>query len=161
MSEELHLTETETLRIVSETPDALAVEANWGPSGTAPPAHLHPAQDEHFEITAGQLRAELDGRPRELKAGDTLDIPRGTPHRMWNPHDAPASASWRTTPGGRTAEWFRTVDRLTDGGRRKPPLPAIAKAMNEFGDTFVLTAGPKPLQPVLRAVLRAVALADR
>jgi quercetin dioxygenase-like cupin family protein len=161
MSEELHLTERETIRIARETPDELEVEGSWGPGGSAPPSHLHPSQDEHFELTAGQLRAEVDGRLRELKAGDTLDIPRGTPHRMWNPHDGPASAIWRTRPAGRTADWFRTVDRLNDGGRRKPALPAMAKAVSEFGDTFVLATGPKPLQPVVRAVLRAVALVDR
>jgi quercetin dioxygenase-like cupin family protein len=63
----------------------LQVEGNWGPDGSAPPPHLHPSQDERFEITAGQLRAEVGGRLRELKAGDSLDIPRGT-----TPHVEPA-----------------------------------------------------------------------
>lgn len=49
---------------------------------------------------------------------------------------------WRTRPGGRTAEWFATVDRLTAGGTRKPPQPAMAKALTSHSDVFVLAVGP-------------------
>src|SRR5947209_6157433 len=124
MSEELHLAAQQTVRIVQETPAELEVEANWGPGGSEPPPHLHPSQEEHFEVKSGHLRAEVDGQLRELGPGDTLDIPRGSSHRMWNPGAEPASAIWFTRPPGRTAEWFRTVDRLTDGGRRRPARPA-------------------------------------
>jgi hypothetical protein len=43
----------ETLRVVAHEPDALALEATWTPGGSAPIGHLHPEQDEAFEVLAG------------------------------------------------------------------------------------------------------------
>jgi mannose-6-phosphate isomerase-like protein (cupin superfamily) len=86
MSDRLHITPGETLDVLERTPEALVLEATYAPGGSAPPAHYHPAQDEHFEVQAGTLRVEVSGVERDLEAGETLDIPRGTSHRMWNPH---------------------------------------------------------------------------
>ena len=63
--------------------------------------------------------------------------------------------------GGRTADWFRTIDRLTNGGTRKPPLPAMAKALTSHKDVFRLAIRPKPLTPFAYVAFRVIALADR
>jgi mannose-6-phosphate isomerase-like protein (cupin superfamily) len=162
MSEEiLHLGAHETVRLVRETPEQLEVEATWDAGGSRPPAHLHPAQDEHFEVLEGSLSAVIEGDERVLGPGDRLEIPRGTTHAMWNSGAERAVASWRTRPAGRTAEWFRTIDRLGDGGKRKPPLPAMAAALRSYSDVFQLAAGPRALRPALRAALRLLAIAGR
>jgi hypothetical protein len=80
---------------------------------------------------------------------------------MWNPGGETATALWRTRPAGRTAEWFAAIDRLTAGGTRKSPLPALAKAVTQYSDVSVLAVGPKPTRPALQLALRAVGLADR
>ena len=67
----------------SHTPELLEVEAEWQPESSKPPVHFHPSQDERFEVSEGELRVNLDGEERTLRAGDTLVIPRGTPHSMW------------------------------------------------------------------------------
>jgi quercetin dioxygenase-like cupin family protein len=149
----------ETVRVVSETPEELELEASWTPGGSAPPAHLHPAQEERFEVLAGQLTALIDGKRRVLGVGDHLAIPPGTAHTLWNSAGEDARVSWRTRPAGRTAEWFREVDRLTSGGTRNPPLPAMAAVLTKYGDVFRLAVGPKPLWPAGRAALRVLALA--
>jgi mannose-6-phosphate isomerase-like protein (cupin superfamily) len=46
----------------------------------------------------------------EKNTGDVLDIPRGTPHRMWNPGEQRARVLWQTRPALRTEEWFRSID---------------------------------------------------
>src|SRR5690242_15413127 len=111
MTERLKITPGETLEVVEteSTPEVLVLNAQWSPGGSAPPPHYHPEQAEHFEVLAGALRVEVDGVQRDLRAGDTLDVPRRTVHRMWNPNAEPASARWETRPAGRTAEWFRAV----------------------------------------------------
>jgi mannose-6-phosphate isomerase-like protein (cupin superfamily) len=99
MTEELlHLSDRQVLRVVRETPDELELEATWDPGGPPPPSHLHPAQDEHFEIRSGRLFAVVDGVEHALGAGDTIDIPRGTPHNMWNGSGERAVALWVTRP---------------------------------------------------------------
>jgi len=157
--ETLHLNTHEAVSLVRETPEELELEASWTPGGSRPPAHLHPEQDEHFEVLAGQLTALVDGAQRVLEAGEHLEIPRGTPHTLWNSGGEEARVSWRTRPAGRTAEWFRAVDRLTNGGTRNPPLPAIAAVLSKYGDAFQLAVGPRPLWPAARAAQRVLALA--
>ena len=151
----------ESLRVVRNEADELEVEGTWEAGSSAPPAHLHPAQDEHFEVRSGRLTAVVDGVRRQLGPGDTLEIPRRTPHKMWNSGDEVARALWRTRPAGRTLEWFRTVHRIGGGGTRKPPLPAMAKAVSKYSDVFRLVIRPKPLQPVADLALRLLALGWR
>jgi mannose-6-phosphate isomerase-like protein (cupin superfamily) len=160
IDETLHLNSHETVRLVRETPEDLEVEARWAPSAAQPPSHLHPAQDERFEVLTGRLMASLEGSERTLGPGESLEIPRGTPHKMWNPGPEPASASWHTRPAGRTAEWFRTVDRLGLGGTRRPALPAMANALRSYSDVFQLAIGPKAARPIIATFLRILALAD-
>jgi mannose-6-phosphate isomerase-like protein (cupin superfamily) len=162
MTEELlHLNDHETLRVIGEAGGALEVLGTWEPGGSAPPLHLHPAQDEQFEVQSGRLTAVVGGVTRELGPGDTLQVLRGTPHKMWNAGTETATASWRTSPAGRTAEWWRAVDRLGAQGTRKPPTPALAKGLTEYSDVFQLVINPKPLKPLVYLALRVVALADR
>jgi mannose-6-phosphate isomerase-like protein (cupin superfamily) len=139
MTEEvLHLSPTQTLRVVDDTPDELLIESTWEPGGSPPPAHLHPAQDERFELREGHVTAIVDGVEHQIGPGETLEIPRGTPHKMWNARSAPATVIWRTRPGGRTADWFRTVDRLTAGATRSPAPEEFMQALAEYADVFQL-----------------------
>ena len=96
----LKLTPHESVAIRHEDPERLEVEATWGPEGSPPPKHFHPGQDEHFEVLDGALRVEVDGQERELRPGDTIDVPRGAVHRMWNAGVEPARARWVTSPAG-------------------------------------------------------------
>jgi len=80
---------------------------------------------------------------------------------MWNSGDEQASASWGTRPAGRTAEWFREIDRLSGGGRRNPALPDMADGAQQMRRRVRLAAGPRPLRPALRGELRLLALGAR
>lgn len=106
------LSPQQTLRVVARTAEALDVESTWTAGGSAPRTHWHPRQDERFEVLEGELTVELGGGPpRVLRAGDTLDVPARTAHRMWNAGSAPVRATWRVTPALRTEEMFRYIDR--------------------------------------------------
>ena len=146
MAETLKLTPTESVTIRQSSPEVLEVEGSYGPGGKAPPAHYHPAQDERFEVLDGTLRAKVGGEQRDLGPGEMLDIPRGTPHQMWNPGDRPARVIWQTRPALRTDGWFRSIDALhREGrvGRNGMPGPlAFGALLSEYDDSFRL-AGPR------------------
>jgi mannose-6-phosphate isomerase-like protein (cupin superfamily) len=146
MTESLKIGPTESLTVLRSEPEALEVEARWGPGSHPPPKHLHPDQDEHFEVRAGRLRVRIGDAERELGARETIDIPRGTPHQMWNPGEEEARALWRTSPAGRTRQWFESLDALQREGRvRSNGLPgplAFATLATEFRDVIRLAAGP-------------------
>ena len=154
MPDTLRITPTESVTIVRSTPGELVVEAHYGTSEKPPPPHLHPAQDEHFEVLEGALRARVGDEQHDLRAGDTLDIPRGTRHQMWNPGPGDARVAWTTSPGGRTEQWFRSLDRLQrEGSVASNGMPgplASATLLSEYRDVFRLAVGPDPvLRPVL------------
>ena len=157
--ERLALTPHEHVTVRASAPGALEVEAEYAPHGSPPPPHLHPGQDERFEVLSGELRTKVDGRERTLCAGDSLEIPRGTAHQMWNGAGEPARVRWVTSPAGRTLAWFRELDALQRSGRvGRNGLPgplAFAVYLTEYRDVFRL-AGPLPA-PVLRGVFAALA----
>jgi hypothetical protein len=115
------------------------VEVTYGEHGDPPPAHLHPDQDEAFEVLAGVIHARIDGEERTYGRGERFEIPRGVAHQMWNPADQPARAIWRTSPPGRTHEWFAALDELQRSGVSR--LPATA----------ALLAGRAPSHPRTQA----------
>ena len=105
----IQLGPNQTLHVKTSTPEVLEMEAEWQPGSTEPPPHFHPTQDERFEVLEGELTVVVDGARRTLTAGDVLDVPRNTVHKMWNASQAPTRATWRVTPALKTEEMFWTI----------------------------------------------------
>ncbi len=134
--EELKIAPGTTLRVVAVGDQALELEARYDGAGTAPPAHLHPVQDEHFEILVGAMFVRLEGEERRVTAGETLVVPRGTAHQMWNAEESPARTRWVTTPAGRTLEWFRELAAAVGG----EPLSDAETLLERYADTLRIVA---------------------
>lgn len=49
----------------------------------------HQKRREHWVVVSGQALVVLDGKEVPLKAGEAVDIPEGTAHRIGNPGDDP------------------------------------------------------------------------
>jgi quercetin dioxygenase-like cupin family protein len=130
----LRLSPNSSVTVRSSTQEALAVEAVYAPDGSAPPKHFHPAQSEHFEVLEGSITTRVDGDERVLEAGETIDIPVGAVHQMWNAGAEPARMLWRTSPAGRTLEWFQALDSF----QRDGDTAAFGAALAEYRDVFLL-----------------------
>lgn len=154
---QLKLTPHETVEILEETPDLLLVEVTYAEPGKPPPKHVHPHQDEQFAVQSGQLSTRVAGTEHVLGPGETLEIPRGAAHQMWNASTEPVVAHWRTTPAGRTAEWFRALDALVRERGGMPPLPVMAALLVEFDDVFRLSTVPPLLLKAMAPLGRAKA----
>lgn len=125
------------------------------PGSPFPPSHLHPAQDEHFEVERGRMLFVVDGAERIVSAGETLDIPRGTAHRARNASQTEAAVvRWETRPALRTTEFFTTAARLGD----EMGLLDAGLLAHEFRDVFRPTGITRWLVPV---VARVAGLAGR
>lgn len=162
MTDKLKITPTESVLIRQSSPDLLEVEATYIPSNKPPPKHLHPDQDERFQVLQGTLRVRLDGDERDLRAGEMIEIPRRTVHQMWNASEEPATVTWQTRPALRTEEWFRAIDDLYRQGRvgrgGEPGPLAYATLLTEYRDVFRLAVGP---DPVVRRILGLLAIPGR
>ena len=130
----IQLNEHQVLRVVGSTRDRLELEATWEAGSSSPPMHWHPSQHEHFEVVEGELTVQLTGEDvRVLRAGDVLDVPPRTGHRMWNGGSARARASWVVTPALRTEEMFR---RMAGASRLKQGATILQhRAEFRFGDS--------------------------
>jgi hypothetical protein len=60
--------------------------------------HIHPDADEHFDITKGEVTFKIAGKKVVKKAGDQLDIPRGTPHEITNESGSESGCRVRYSP---------------------------------------------------------------
>lgn len=150
MPQTYRLTPTEQVTILDRTPGALVAEVRYGPAGSPPPAHLHPAQDEQFAVLEGEVTIDLAGRRHTLRAGDTIEVPRRTAHQMWNAHPTdPARVRWTTTPALRTEQWWAALDRIEG----EATLMSFAPVLREYRDVFRLTAPPQWIAQPLFALL--------
>ena len=127
------------------------------------PEMVHPLQDESFKILSGSLNFRIGGQEQHLKAGESLVIPKGTPHNWWNESDEEAHALEELRPALRTEEY----SRISMGSvvRRSPPQPAADGGLDQRALAATIPCGfvdglPVGLQIVGRpnqeaAVLRA------
>jgi mannose-6-phosphate isomerase-like protein (cupin superfamily) len=134
MSEQLALGPGTTLTVLSNDEQALVIEARYAGGSSPPPAHLHPGQDERFEVRTGAIRALVGSEQHTIAAGEALEIPRGTAHQMWNEGEEQAVVIWRTVPPKRTLDWFRELAAALRGEGREDP----ATLLDEYADVFVL-----------------------
>jgi mannose-6-phosphate isomerase-like protein (cupin superfamily) len=134
VARELKLGPGTTLRVVAHSDELLRLQATYDGGGAAPPAHLHPAQDERFEVLAGVMSTRVDHRDGQLASGEVLEVPRGTPHQMWNAGEQTAVVDWQTTPAGRTLEWFGALSAMLAGEGSAEPAALLA----EYRDVYRL-----------------------
>lgn len=53
------------------------------PPGGETQAHFHRVTEEIYLFTAGSGRMQMGDEERPVRAGDTVVIPPGTPHKLW------------------------------------------------------------------------------
>jgi len=60
------------------------VKRIWVNQGHRSSYQKHRLRSEHWIIITGEAKVTLDGKEFYLKAGDSIDIPLGSPHRIEN-----------------------------------------------------------------------------
>jgi mannose-6-phosphate isomerase-like protein (cupin superfamily) len=93
------------------------VIADWTDPGTHPGRpiaglHLHRSDDEAWFVLEGRLGFRVGDEKREVSAGESILVPRGTPHSYWNPTSSPARYLLVMTP-----RIHRLIEALHSGER--------------------------------------------
>lgn len=129
------------------------------PAGFAEiPRHIHPRQEEVFQVISGQLGMEIDGKTRVLRAGDEGIIPAGAAHRWWVEGDEPASGVGRITPALHFAELLDAVYRsANERSSAMPSLVDAAVVMQRYGDEYIPVFLPPPVRLVGLPLLALIA----
>lgn len=143
------------------SPDELVIESVHPATDQREPLHVHPAQESSAELLAGTLAFELDGRVRELNAGESISIPANAPHRFWNDSGSEARSLQTFRPALAIADFFETYFELARQGRigRNGEIPLLNVAMMTpvFANEIRLTSPPWPIVRLTAFVLRPLA----
>jgi len=114
----------------------LAVELVIAPHGHVPGGHVHPVQEEHFEVVTGSIRFRKGRKTILAGPGDALTVPPGTYHRFANAGDGPAVIRVEVRPALKMKQlWETTVALAADGRTFRSGLPKpldLALFMREF-----------------------------
>jgi quercetin dioxygenase-like cupin family protein len=126
------------VRTAAETGgEVLEMEATYGGAAGMPPEHLHPGQLERFEVLEGSMRTIVGDTEKTYEAGESFEVPAGTPHQM--AAEGPSRMRWEVRPALRTAEFFeRLYGDAPDSARE---AESIADFLAEFGDEIRFSGG--------------------
>ena len=123
-----------TLKILKLDDDLLEMEAHYRGDAPLAQAHLHPSQDEHFEVLEGRIHAVIDGVEQWHDAGAEFDVPAGTVHQM--AAEGPTRMLWQVRPALRTAEFMERMYHALDNG--SPEGTTGEDFLSEYSDVFRL-----------------------
>ncbi|MBC7905110.1 MAG: cupin domain-containing protein [Gemmatimonadaceae bacterium] len=131
----------------------LEMEAFYEANSKEPVAHYHPSQKEDFVVQEGQLTVKLDGRLKVLHAGETLHIPAGVVHSMWNSSCCKTIVHWKVTPAMETEYLLETGAGLaSDGKTGKNGMPGILQVALTATKFNAVYRVPKPSYVVQRVI---------
>jgi quercetin dioxygenase-like cupin family protein len=139
------------------------VRFNWrSEPGGAITEHIHPLQEERFNITAGEAHFVIDGETRVLGAGETIIVHAGTRHSEENRGSTEVRGIVELRPALKTREMHEAFAGLaaegktTSRGAPKNPLQ-LGATIWHFRHESRATNPPLWLQNVVIPPLSALA----
>jgi quercetin dioxygenase-like cupin family protein len=131
--------------------ELLAFELEVPPGGRVPGGHVHPAQEERFEVTSGTMRFKKGLRWVTAESGDEVIVPAGTSHRFANAGEQPARVRVEVRPALRMEELFELAMfmREFEPEVQAPVAPGLVRAVMS---PLVWIARRRGLQARYRAV---------
>jgi mannose-6-phosphate isomerase-like protein (cupin superfamily) len=131
---------------------AVVIEAYVQPNGFVAAAHVHPSQEERFEVLSGSVGFRIDGRNLVAGPGQRITVPAGAPHKFWNPGEDVAHFVCEVRPALQFESLLETMFALAADGktnRKGMPNPLrLAVIANAHFDTVRLPFPPAFLQRI-------------
>jgi quercetin dioxygenase-like cupin family protein len=84
------------------------------PAGTFVPPHSHPTQDEYLYILEGRLDFWLNGQDTYATAGDTVRLPMGEPHGIFNKSGETVKCLFWVAPTRRLFDLFQGIHGMPE-----------------------------------------------
>ncbi len=135
---------------------AVVIETYVQPNGFVAAAHVHPSQEERFEVLSGEVGFKIGREKTVAGPGQRLVVPAGTPHKFWNAGDDVARFVCEVRPALQFEALLETMFPLAADGKtnRKgmPNLLRLAVIANAHFDTVQLPFPPALLQRMALAL---------
>jgi quercetin dioxygenase-like cupin family protein len=141
--------------------ELVAIDLTLPPGGHVPGLHVHPKQEERFEVTAGTMKFRYGMKTIVAEAGETVVVPAGKIHNFANAGDEPSQCRVEIRPALKMEQLFETTVRLANEGRtNKKGMPNpldLSLFVEEFKDEVQAPFPPAPVVKAVMAPLRALA----
>ena len=142
--------------------ELLRIDMVVRPGGFVTGEHIHPHQEERFQIMRGEITLRAGGTERRYTAGEHVTVPAGTPHVWWNSGRTDLRVLLDFRPAGRFAEFITTFFALArtrkTNQRGLPTNPLqLAATFSEYRDVIRGTTPPWGMQQILFAILTPMA----
>ncbi|HXY86678.1 MAG TPA: cupin domain-containing protein [Gaiellaceae bacterium] len=115
--------------------EAVVIETFVKPNGAVAAAHVHPSQEERFQVLRGSVGFRVKKSEIVAGPGQRLTVPAGTPHRFWNAGDDDAHFVCEIRPALQFESLIETMFALAADGKTNSKgmpnplrLAVIAKA---------------------------------
>lgn len=130
--------------------EAVVIEVVVQPHGFVAAAHLHPTQEERFEIIEGTLGFKVGGERLSAGPGERLTVPANTRHTFWNAGDGAVRFRCEIRPALQFESLLETMFGLAEDGRtnrRGMPNPLrLAVIAHAHRDVVLLPFPPRWMQ---------------
>jgi quercetin dioxygenase-like cupin family protein len=104
--------------------EAVVLEAFVKPTGFVAAAHVHPYQEERFQVLRGTVGFRVGRKKLVAGAGQRLTVPAGTPHKFWNAGEDEAHFVCEVRPALQFEQMIETMFGLAaDGKTNKKGMP--------------------------------------
>ena len=103
---------------------AVVIETFVQPDGSVAAAHVHPSQEERFEVLKGSVGFRIARDKLVAGPGQRVTVPAGTPHTFWNAGDSEAHFVCEVRPALQFESLLETMFALAvDGKTNKKGMP--------------------------------------
>jgi quercetin dioxygenase-like cupin family protein len=119
--------------------EAVVLETFVKPSGFVAAAHVHPYQEERFQVLRGTVGFRLGRKKLVAEPGQRVTVPAGTAHKFWNAGDDEVHFVCEVRPALQFEQLIETMFGLAADGKtnRKAmpnPLRLAVIARSHFDD---------------------------
>ena len=155
------------LRTAADTDgELLAFECELTADGKVPGKHVHPNQEERFEVIEGRMEFKLGRKTIHAGPGEVVVVPAGASHKFRNGGDDTAVVRVEVRPALKMEQLLETVCEYAETGRvlrtGMPKPLELAVFVKAFKDEVHAPFPPAAIQRASLAPLRAIArLRDR
>jgi mannose-6-phosphate isomerase-like protein (cupin superfamily) len=112
------------------------------PNAVTPPLHIHPRQEEDYEVLAGTLEVHYEGDWMRLPEGESMTIRRGEPHTFRNNSGLRVRVRNVHRPAVGFQDYLEELHGLMQEGKVKgfsdaSSLVHLARLYEKYEDTIV------------------------
>jgi mannose-6-phosphate isomerase-like protein (cupin superfamily) len=97
--------------------ELVAIDLELPPDARVPGMHVHPVQEERFEVLEGTMRFTLGWRKVDASAGEAVVVPAGRRHDFANAGPGTARVRVEIRPALKIERFFETAAALAREGR--------------------------------------------